>query len=174
MSDRFPYNLPSRQALCVEIRKLSKYTAIEDSLVTFEDIYFSPTRTTPGRTFIEMIDLRTGNKAWFTYRRLDLKIALDGNQTIVIEGKITPRTIIEEINRSRNMTFQEDDVDMSDDILNLVDGELIYTIKALSGSYAYYGKVDVMIKSAALPTNVRILENGDARLTESNDYRLLE
>lgn len=174
MSDRFPYNLPSRQALCVEIRELPKYRLIEDNLVTFEDIFFSPTSTNPGRTFIEMIDLKTNIKSWFVYRRLDLNIALGPDPKITIVGKITPRTIVDEINRSRGMTFMEDDLDMSDDVLVSPTDEFVYTLKALSGSYAYYGKVDIVIRTTSVPSNNRYTEDNIPRQLENEEYRTLD
>lgn len=172
MEARFPYNLPSRQALCVEVRKLSKYKNIEDNLVTFEDIYFSPTAVTPGRTFIEMVDLQNNIKSWFTYRRLDLNIALSGSNVITLTGKVTSRNIVKEINRAFDMTFMEDDVEMSDDVLHLTDN--VYTLKALMGSYAYYGKVDITIRHPQIQDNARLLEDGSARLLEDGTVRLLE
>lgn len=174
MSDRFPYDLPSREALCVEIRKISRYKYIEDNLVTFEDMYFSPTRQMPGRTFIEMVDLKTNIKSWFVYRRLDVNIALGSSPIIVLTGDITPKAIVEEINRSRNMHFKEDDFDMSLEKILPTENEYIYTLKTLSGSYAYYGKVDVTIRTTKVPLNVRLLEDGSTRFLESGDYRTLE
>lgn len=174
MSDRFPYNLPSREALCVEIRKLSKYSLVEDRLVTFEDIFFSPTTTYPGRTFIEMVDLKANIKSWFVYRRLDLNVALGNEVKVTVVGKLTPKAIVEEINRSRGMTFREDDLDMSEDVLVTPTDEFTYSLKALSGSYAYYGKVNVVVRVTNVPSNNRFEENGTPRLLEDGEYRTLD
>ncbi len=173
MSDRFPYNLPSRAALCVEIRKLSRYANVEDKYVTFEDMFFSPTANVPGRTYIEMVDLKSNAKGWFVYRRLDLKVALGANPVIRLSGDITPKAIAEEINRSRGMTFGADDLSFSTEPLYFVDGYLEYTLKAMTGSYAYFGSVTVSIEDAGYASRLRLLEDRTPRQLESGEYRLL-
>lgn len=175
MSDRFPYNLPSREALCVEVRKLPQHARIEDRYVTFEDMIFSPTQRVPGRTYIEMVDLVTSTKSWHVYRRLDLSIALEPIVYIAIIGDVTPKIIAEELNRSRGMTFGPDDLSFSNEYIYPVGGKVEYELEAMVGSYAYYGQctliIDVFTSTDGIP---RIEEDGDYRLLEDGTIRLLE
>lgn len=175
MSDRFPYNLPSREALCVEIRKLARYVRIEDRYVTFEDMVFSPTVNVPGRTYLEMVDLKTSIKSWFVYRRLDLSIALGPDIYIYIVGKVSPKTIAQEINRSRGMVFGADDISFSDEELVPVSNIVEYRLEAMMGSYAYYGHCNVTVEvippSGTIP---RLEEDGTVRLLENGFIRTFE
>ena len=174
MSDRFPYNLPSRAALCRLIREKPIYRNIKDDLVTFEDMYHAPVAGVPGRTFIEMIDLSTQIKSWLVFRRLDLKIAVAPNTTINIIGQPTPKAIAEEINRSRGMTFGPDDISFSTTPLVGAGDQVEYTLKAMLGSYAYYGECTILVNIVGRPGNARLLEDGSERLLEDGTGRQLE
>lgn len=174
MSDRFPYNLPSRAALCRLIREKPIYRNIKDDLVTFEDMYHAPVEGVPGRTFIEMTDLSTQIKSWLVFRRLDLKIAVAPNSTINITGTPTPKAIAEEINRSRGMTFGPDDISFSTTPLVVKDDQIEYTLKAMLGSYAYYGECTITVNMITRPGSARLLEDGSERLLEDGTVRQLE
>ena len=174
MSDRFPYNLPSRAALCRLIREKPIYRDIKDDLVTFEDMFHAPVGGVPGRTFIEMIDLSTQIKSWFVFRRLDLKMALTKNSTIKIIGTPTPKAIAEEINRSRGMTFGPDDISFSTTPLVVKGDQVEYTLKAMLGSYAYYGECTITVSIVTPPGSTRLLEDGSERLLEDGTVRQLE
>lgn len=69
MNDRFPYDMAPREALVELLRRTEDPTVTPDN-VTFEDMFFSPTATEPGRTFIEMVDKRTSRKKWYVYLSL--------------------------------------------------------------------------------------------------------
>lgn len=173
MSDRFPYNLPSRDALCVEIRKIYRYAHVEDNFVTFEDMFFSPTTNVPGRTYVEMVDLKRNTKGWFVYRRLNLAVALGLNPLIRISGPVTPKAIAEEINRSRSMTFGPDDLSFSTEVLPMMNGELQYKLTAMTGSYAYFGSVNILVEDADFASKLRLFEDRYPRTLENGQYRIL-
>lgn len=177
MSDRFPYNLPSRAALCRLIREKPIYRNIKDDQVTFEDMFHAPVEGVPGRTFIEMIDLLRQVKSWFVFRRLDLKISLVQNSTIKISGPPTPKAIAEEINRSRGMTFGPDDLSFSDSVIEGVGDNFVYELNAMLGSYAYFGSCLLNIEVLGGTQGDRLLETssgGIVRLLENGEGRELE
>jgi len=176
MSDRFPYNLPSREALVELVRRSENRPNLRDDLVTFEDLFFSPTLVEPGRTYIEMIDLTTSLKDWFEFRRLDLadNRCLGPSVSIVIQGNATPANIALEINRSRKMPFGPSDVSFSDELIPYTGDSFEYDFTALSGSYVYYGTTKV--KVTVIPTSrwTRYMENNGTRFTENGVERELE
>lgn len=176
MSDRFPYNLPSREALVELIRRSTKRPELKDDLVTFEDLYFTPTLLEPGYTSIEMIDRQTSHKDWFEFRRLDLKDprCLGPVVNIKIQGDPTPEAIALEINRARNMKFDASDLSFSDEQLPVFGTTFEYELVAMSGSYVYYGSTLVQVE--ILPTTLwtRYLEDGSIRYTEDDITRELE
>ena len=122
MSDRFPYNLPSREALVELIRRSTNRPNLKDNYITFEDLFFSPTTLEPGRTLVEMIDRETSVKDWFEFRRLELSNArcLGPLVSVKIQGEPTPANIAKEINRARRMPFGPSDVSFSDEVLPVV------------------------------------------------------
>lgn len=176
MSDRFPYNLPSREALVELVRRSENRPDLRDNYVTFEDLFFSPSLLEPGRTYIEMVDLITSHKDWFEFRRLYFADprCLGPQISIIVQGNATPANIALEINRSRKMMFGESDVSFSDELIPFTGNSFDYEFTALSGSYAYYGttKVNVTI----VPTNrwTRYMENSGIRYTEEGAERELE
>ncbi|BEG72412.1 virion structural protein [Pseudomonas phage PA1C] len=176
MSDRFPYNLPSRAALCRLIRETSKHKNIQDEFVNFEDMFFSPTSGVPGRTYIEMIDNKASLKDWFVYRRLELSHpdCLGPNPSIKLSGVATPAAIAEEINRSRKMTFGPDDLSFSTTVINTKDDVFEYELVAMTGSYAYFGSTIVTIEMVEGNQYARLLEDGGYRLMEDGLIRELE
>lgn len=176
MSDRFPYDLPSRAALCRLIRETSKHKNIKDEFVSFEDMFYSPTTQIPGRTYIEMVDNLTSIKDWFVLRRLSLSHpdCLGPNPSIKLSGIATPATIAEEINRSRKMSFGPDDISFSTTIINHRDDIFEYELTAMTGSYAYYGSTKVQVEMVEGNQYSRLLEEGSYRLLEDGDIRELE
>lgn len=177
MSDRFPYNLPSRAALCRLIREKPIYRNIKDDQVTFEDMYHSPVEGVPGRTFIEMVNLTDQIKSWFVFRRLDLKIALKQDSQITIQYPPTPRAIAEEINRSRGLTLGPDDISFSDTIIANVGTNFKYTVQAMLGSYVYFGDCTLEIEVITKAGGERLLETasgGFPRILEDGTLRVLE
>lgn len=173
MSDRFPYNLPSREALVELVRRSENRPNLKDDMVTFEDLFFSPTMPEPGRSYIEMIDRTTSHKDWFEFRRLDLENprCLGPLVNIKIMGDPTPAAIVEEINRCRRMPFGPSDLNMSDELVPTTSNTFEYDLIALSGSYAYYGKTKVMVEVIPVSQYTRYLEQGNIRYTEDGITR---
>jgi len=176
MSDRFPYNMPSREALLELIRRDENRPDLRDQDVTFEDIFFSPTEVEPGRTYIEMVDRLTQIKDWFVFRRLNLADpkCLGTDVSIKIIGDPTPAAIAEEVNRVMGMTFGPADVSFSTDFIPVSNGEFEYEMHALTGSYAYFGKTIIKVTVLQSSRWTRFLENGRIRYLEDGIPRELE
>jgi len=130
----------------------------------------------PGRTFIEMTDRLSGRKEFFVYRRLDLAHpkALGMGTKITIFGLPTPAKIANEINRSRKMTFGPDDLSFSTVVITVKEDTFVYRLKAMAGSYAYFGETDILVEVIQENPHSRFLEDGDPRLMETGEYRELE
>lgn len=176
MSDRFPYNMPSRAALVELVRRSESRPNLRDQDVTFEDIFFSPSELEPGRTYIEMVDRLTQHKDWFVFRRLNLAdpYCLGESLSIKIMGDPTPAAIAEEVNRSMNMNFGPDDVSFSTDFIPVSAGTFEYEMQAMTGSYAYFGKTTIRVEVIPTSRLTRYLENGRIRYLENGIQRLLE
>jgi hypothetical protein len=176
MSDRFPYNLPSREALVELVRRSTNRPDLKDEYVTFEDLFFSPTIVEPGRTSIEMIDRVTSQKEWFEFRRLELSNnrCLGPLVSIKIMGDPTPANIAAEINRSRKMKFGPSDVSFSDELIPVMGTTFEYIMPALSGSYVFYGSTKVQVEVLPISQWTRYLENGAIRYTQEGVARELE
>lgn len=176
MSDRFPYNMPSRAALVELVRRQNNLPNLRDQDVTFEDIFFTPTEVEPGRTQIEMINRVTQLKSWFLYRRLNLadRDCLGTDLAIKIIGDPTPKAIATEINRVMGMTFGPDDVSFSDEFIPVSNGEFEYELTAMSGSYVYFGKTKIKVTVLQSSRWTRFLENGRIRYLEDGIARELE
>lgn len=176
MSDRFPYNMLSRGALVELVRRSETRPDLRDDDVTFEDIYFSPTEVEPGRTFIEMVDRRTHTKDWFVYRRLNLAdpFCLGPTVPITIIGDPSPYAIAMEINRSMGMTFGPDDVSFSTEFIPVGNGSFEYEMRALTGSYAYYGSTTINVTVKESSRFNRYLQDGMTRYLENDIPRQLE
>lgn len=176
MSDRFPYNLPPREALVELVRRSENRPDLRDEFITFEDLFFSPTAPEPGRTYIEMIDRLSGHKSWFEYRRLDLSNprCLGPVVNIKVQGAPTPASIATEINRSRKMNFGPSDVSFSDEIIPTTSTNFEYDLVALSGSYVFYGKTKIIVE--VIPTSqwTRYTEDDVVRYTEAGIEREIE
>lgn len=176
MSDRFPYNMPSRAALVKLIRDDENRPNLRDEDVSFEDIFFSPSQLEPGRTYIEMVDRLTQVKDWFVFRRLNLSdpACLGTELSIKIIGDPTPAAIAAEVNRSMNMTFGPDDVSFSTDFIPVSDGIFEYEMNAMMGSYAYFGKTTIQVQVLQSSRFTRFLEDGRIRYLENGVQRELE
>lgn len=176
MSDRFPYNMPSREALVELVRRSENRPNLRDDYITFEDLFFSPTALEPGRTYIEMIDLLTSHKDWYEFRRLDFadNRCLGPAISIIVQGEATPANIALEINRSRKMKFGESDVSFSDELIPYTGNTFDYDFTALSGSYAYYGTTKVRVTVVPTSKWTRYTENGRIRYTEAGIEREIE
>ncbi|QBJ02723.1 virion structural protein [Pseudomonas phage Psa21] len=174
-TDRFPYDMPSRDALVKQVNTDLKRSYKADQ-VSFEDMFFAPLPAIPGRTFIEMTNRLTGLKEFFVYRRLDLahSKALGTTTRIKIVGLPTPANIANEINRSRKMTFGPDDISFSTVVINNKETSFVYRVEAMTGSYAYFGYTDITVEVVESNPNARYLEDGDPRLMETGDIRELE
>ena len=170
---KFPYNMKSRAAL-VELIRITEKMDIADDLITFEDIVYSPTPQEPGRTYIEMIDLRINYKYWYAYRRLELNKVIQPRYSITLTQRPTPSAIVNEINRSLDMNFGPDDTSFSNTVLTTSNESFIYTMKAFAGSYAYCGTVDILVNQAIAELKIREEEDGTIRLTEAGIIRRLE
>lgn len=177
ISDRFPYDLPSFEALVRLVQETKPQWNVRAGFVKFGDLYASPTPELPGRTFIEMEDLYNQTKYWFVYRRLNFALVSSlPKAKITIHGKATPKSIAEEINRSRKMFLGPQDVDFSNEDVAHGRTTFTYTLKALPLSYVYYGQTDLTIEVIANTTveNARLLEDGSYRLLEDGTIRVLE
>jgi hypothetical protein len=173
-TDRFPYDMPSFDALVKLVQDTKPTWRVETGFVGFGDIFHSPTPDVPGRTYIEMENKLTQKKSWFKYRRLDLAIVLGSTPTITVLEAATPRVIAEEINRSRGMLLTDADVDFSDEVLGGKLSTFTYTLKAKPGSFVYYGQTTVTVNIATVSPYARYLEDGSVRLDESGEVRELE
>lgn len=173
MSDRFPYDMPSRDAL-IRLASETEDKTFDPRLVTFEDFFFSPTPLEPGRTFIEMIDLEADHKFWYVYRRLNINRPVAEGSIIRLDKIPTPGNIAREINRSRNMKLDASDISFSDTPISYTTSPFEYTLKAMTGSYAYYGETKIIIELTKLVGNFRYLENGGLRFLEDGTPRELE
>lgn len=173
-NDVFPYNLPSRQALIRLIQETHPRFNLKDEYTEFSQLFFAPTETSSGRTFItvEQTDLNITRS--YVFRRLNLSVAFRGSVTVKIEGAITSRSIVAELNRSRNMHLGPEDVEIDDTVLNPNGFSVNHTLKAKPGSYVWFGELVVNAESLSRPANVRLLEDGTERLLEDGEYRLLE
>jgi hypothetical protein len=174
-TDRFPYDMPSRDALVEQVNRDLK-RSYKPNQVSFEDMFFAPLPAIPGRTFIEMTNRLTGLKEFFVYRRLDLAHAkaLGTSTRIKIVGLPTPASIANEINRSRKMSFGPDDISFSTVVINNKEETFVYRLKAMTGSYAYFGETDVIVEVVEANPYTRYLEDGDHRLMETGAIRELE
>lgn len=170
--DNFPYNMPGREALVRLINDTYPGMNMGVSTTEFDPPFFSPTEDTPGRTFIEAHELH--KHFWFVYRRLDLAIALPDNPVIFIDGTITPKSIVEEINRTMGMHFDESDVVMVDIPLVPLGESTTYRMKAKTGSYVWYGEILIEAHSGDITPFTRLMEDGEIRLLEDGNPRLLE
>lgn len=174
MNDRFPYDLPPREALVELIRRTEDPSVTSDN-VTFEDMFFSPTPTEPGRTFIEKVDTRTNRKKWYVYRRLDLRRVIGNGSTFHMLGRPTPANVAYEVNRSRNMKLGQDDVSFSTTAIDVGDvNPFPYNFAALTGSYVYFGNVDILLDILNVTPFARLMETGALRYNEDGAIRELE
>lgn len=176
MSDRFPYNLPSREALVELVRRSENRPTLKDDNITFEDLFFSPTQVEPGRSYIEMIDRATSHKDWFEFRRLDLASpkCLGPVVSIKVQGEPTPANIAAEVNRSRLMKFGPSDVSFSDELLPVTGTTFEYMLVALAGSYVFYGQTKILVELLPVSQWTRYVESGGIRYTEDGVNRELE
>lgn len=177
---RFPYDLPSYDALVELIRRERPSEDIQKDFLIFGDMFFAPTDEEPGRTYIEMTNLRTGKKRPFVYRRLDINpvlrqytLAEEPYIGIEIDGEITSAKILAEINRKFKMHLNHDDVEVSNKPLTAEDNT-VYTMYMLPKSYAYYGFISIYVNTTPDALNHRLLEDGTVRLMEDGRERLLE
>ncbi|MGB2135618.1 MAG: hypothetical protein ACPHYG_06460, partial [Flavobacteriales bacterium] len=170
----FPYNLPSRQALIRLIKETNPRFNLKEKYAHFEPPHFAPTDSVPGRTFIEVEQTDLNLKRWYVYRRLDFAVTFRNGINIKLEAPVTSRRIVEEINRTRNMALTEADVALNDQALTQPGMPATWTMKAKPESYVWFGEVSVYVEPLDRPANIRLLEDGSARLIESGKYRLLE
>lgn len=174
MTDRFPYDLPSREALIRLIQETYPSLNVKMHNSTVELPYFSPTINTPGRTFVEVHLNNKEQPLVFVYRRLDLDTALN-SPSVIVEGAITPRAIAERLNESRGMSFGPDDVSFSEVELGEEGEQITYRMKALPQSLVWYGETTVTANSATSGENTRVTESGDdIRVTEDGETRRIE
>lgn len=178
---RFPYDLPSEAALVELVRRDRPLDDVRPGFVTFGDMFFSPTPTEPGRTYVEMDNQRTGKKSWFIYRRLDIDqvlreyLPLDQYYVGIDLGdkEITAYNIVEEINRLYRLHLDHNDTDTSRSVLTRRT-EHIYTLTMHPECYAYYGQVVVYVNTTPPALEARLNEEGAIRLTEHGITRIAE
>ena len=170
----FPYNLPSRQALIRLIQETHPRLNLKDAYCDFDDPYFSPTEEIPGRTFIEVEQTDLNIRRTYVYRRLDFGVTFSGGIKLKLDAPLTSRKIVDEINRTRGMTIGEEDVAVDDEEFGVTGMPEEFVLKAKSTSLVWFGSTVVTIEPLDRPENIRLLEDGTARLTEDGGYRLLE
>lgn len=173
-TDRFPYDLPSREALIRLINETYPDYELGDDTTEFNAPFFAPTSSIPGRTYIEAEATLLNRKHWFVYRRLDLGVTFPHVLTISVAGVITPRKIVEEVNRVYNMRFDPTDVRMDDFPLAPSGYSVTYRLRALPGSYVWFGSALIDVNAIDVPLNVRVSEEGVYRLSEEGTIRLME
>ncbi|MNX53125.1 hypothetical protein D3C86_838160 [compost metagenome] len=180
MSLRFPFDLVGRSALIELIRRDRPSDHLSDEYVLFEDLYFTPSEEEPGRTYIEMTNLKTGKKRPFLYRRLDINVVLreytpvdEPYVRLELDGDITTAKIVDEINRKFNMHLNYDDVEVSYQPLTK-RLNTVYTLIIRPGSFAYYGYVPIYVNTTPEELGLRLLEDGTVRLLENGTPRRLE
>lgn len=175
INDRFPYNMPSRDAL-VRLVNTDTGRTLRPDQISFDDMYFAPIPTVPGRTYIEITDHTNGGKEAHTYRRLELshQKCLGVNTRVTITGRPTPALIAAEINRSRDMHFGPDDVSFATTAIPFSDTTFVYTMVAMTGSYAYVGETTIIVEVVEIDPFSRLLEDGTVRLLEDGAIRELE
>lgn len=172
--ETIPFNLTSRQALIELIRKTHPRLNLVEKYARFDPPYHAPTEDFPGRTFIEVEQTDRNLKRWYVYRRLDFNVKFLGQINIKLASPITPRRIVEEINRSRGMCITDEDVELNDTPIETSGHNVLWTMEALPNSYRWVGSVPVSVEPLDRPTNVRLTEDGAVRLNEDGSYRLLE
>lgn len=179
--ERFPYNLPSRQAMVALVQETKPEWRIYDTNVEFNSIRHVPMAGSPGRTFIEVVNRDLGVTRPYFYRRLDLAVTMEPSLTIPAprgDIGISPREIVEYLNAEYGLRLGRFDVDMSDRKIHPRTGEETrnYILRALPGSYVWFGEVEVLLEydTGDIPDNVRLLESGSVRLLEDGGFRLLE
>lgn len=176
ITDRFPYDKESGSALAHLIKQRRPEWNVNLKQIAFSDFVHMPTDEFPGRSFVDVTLLDKGETHQFYYHRLDIGIALGERVELVVEGEITSRKIVNELNREFEMRFSNTDVFVNDRVLAGVQESVTYRMRARSTSPVWYGETIVEVKSSMsdMPLNVRLLEDGTPRLLEDGSYRLLE
>lgn len=180
-SIRFPYDLHSEAALIELVRRDRPLDDIRDGFVTFGDLFFSPTPSEPGRTYVEMVNQRSGKKNWFIYRRLNidqvLRAYLPVNQYYIAinlgTNAITPQNIVNEINSNYGLKLNHLDTDYSQASLTERE-DYIYTLTMYPEGFAYYGQTLIYVNTTPPELELRMDEEGSIRLTEHNIFRVAE
>jgi len=175
-TDRFPYDVPSDQAFIIMLSQARPGWRVNRFNTRFENFRHLPTETFPGRTFVDLTLFDFGVTTIFQYRRLDVGIALGAEIEVEVEGDVTSRKIVAELNKIEMMQFSNIDVFENDKVLAKAGNSIRYRMRARSSSPVWYGETILVVKSVAppIPTNVRLLEDGTPRLLEDGSYRLLE
>lgn len=176
-TDKFPYDLESSKALALLIQAAQPSWGVTQHNVKFEDFQLIPTSSKPGRTFVDVVLLDQGRSVKFMYRRLDIAIALGDRIEVEVEGDVTPRKIVEQLNKIRGMQFSSEDVFVNDRVLAPAGKGITYRMRARLASPVWYGETILVVKeeeASEIPANIRLLEDGSPRLMEDGSYRLLE
>lgn len=175
-SDRFPYDKESQEALAILLQETRPSWKVSAKKVQFKNFTHLPKDTVPGRTFVDVTLLDQGITTQFCYRRLNIGNALGPRVVLQVDGDITSRKIVKELNRKRLMQFSNIDVFISDRVLAREGEGITYRMRARPGSPVWYGEtiLEVEAVTPALPLNIRLLEDGTPRLLEDGSFRLLE
>ncbi len=175
-TDRFPYDVPSDQAFITMLSQARPGWRVNRFNTRFENFRHYPTETFPGRTFVDLTLLDFGVTTIFQYRRLDVGIALGAEIEVDVEGDVTSRKIVAELNKIEMMQFSNIDVFENDKVLAKVGKSIRYRMRARPGSPVWYG--DVIITANAIsdgvPATVRLTEDGTPRVTEDGIFRIVE
>jgi hypothetical protein len=175
-TDRFPYDVPSDQAFITMLSQARPGWRVNRFNTRFENFRHHPTETFPGRTFVDLTLLDFGVTTIFQYRRLDIGIALGAEIKVDVEGDVTSRKIVAELNKIELMQFSNIDVFENDKVLAKAGKSIRYRMRARPSSPVWYGETILEVTAIAppAPANARLLEDGTPRLLEDGSYRLLE
>lgn len=176
MSDRFPYNVESSKAMLWLLQEKAPALGLNKHNVRFNRPIFRPTGEEPGLTYIEVHHLDTGREYDFAYTRLDLGIALGELIEVTLESPVSTAEVIEAINEKYEMQLGQEDVyPYGHGPIYVGDNPWTFKLKANPSSLVWYGEVWVRVnKSSAIPSNARLMEDGQPRLMEDGSFQLLE
>lgn len=175
-TDRFPYDIPSDEAMVILLNEVRPQWGASTRNTRTGNYRFLPTTVHPGRTITTVDLLDQGISRLFLYRRLAVNIAVGDMITLTIEGDVTSRKIVKELNKLRGMQFSNIDVFENDRVLARVGESITYRMRARPSSPVWYGETIITANAVPeeYPLNSRITEDGILRLTENDAIRITE
>jgi len=174
MSENFPYDLPSREALITLIDNTYPSLDLPNRSVSFDKQYFSPTMADPGRTFVETFLLGPKTKTWFSYSRLHFEDVYPENVQVSVpsDQPTTSRVVVEALNDQLGSTLDLSDVYYDDTELAPANTGFLYRLTALEGSFVFHGSVIINVVPTSEET--RYGENGTVLYMEDGTVKQME